>query len=515
MDLLKEHGLTNVGKVFRNLSTPALYEEIVTRHEGVISHLGPIVVRTGHYTGRASNDKFIVADESNVSKIWWGNINKPFSQQAFERLLLRQKAYLQDKDIFVEDCYAGANPKYRAKIRIITETAWHNLFSRNMFIRELNDQVLSTFIPDFTILHTPKFQAFPNADETNSEAFIVLNFSKKMALIGGTAYAGEIKKSVFSILNFLLPHEKVLPMHSSVNYGREKKDVAVFFGLSGTGKTTLATSSDRVLIGDDEHGWSDEGVFNFEGGCYAKAINLSSEKEPEIFETTRKFGTILENVAINLKTRRIDLNDSSLTENTRAAYPISHLKNVDISGIAGHPKNIIFLTYDGFGVIPPISRLTPEEAKFHFVLGYTSKLSGTELGFKEATPTFSPCFGAPFMPLKPILYANLLFEKIKKHDSRCWLINTGLIGGPIGIGRRISLSYSRALVSAAIFGALENAKYVKIEKLHLSIPENCESIPKDILFPRLMWEDKSLYDKKLDELSFLLEKKYEEFSTLK
>ncbi|RMF86768.1 MAG: phosphoenolpyruvate carboxykinase (ATP), partial [Nitrospinota bacterium] len=390
---LEKHGIKNVNTAYWNLTTSALYEEAVRRREGLIAHLGPLVVRTGHHTGRAPNDKFIVKEPSSEEKIWWGPVNRPFDPAKFEALYHRLLAYLQGKDIFIQDCFACADPEYRLPIRVITETAWHNLFARNMFIQQHDRAKLVDHVPEFTVINLPRFHAVPEVDGTNSEVFILINFARKLILIGGTSYAGEIKKSIFSVLNYLLPQERVLSMHCSANVGPDG-DTALFFGLSGTGKTTLSADPHRTLIGDDEHGWSDRGIFNFEGGCYAKVIRLSREAEPEIYETTRRFGTILENVAIDTESRRLDLNDASLTENTRAAYPISHIPNASRAGIAGHPRNIVMLTADAFGVMPPIARLTPAQAMYHFLSGYTAKVAGTETGMgSEPQATFSTCFG--------------------------------------------------------------------------------------------------------------------------
>jgi phosphoenolpyruvate carboxykinase (ATP) len=385
---LENHGLSNLGTIHWNYNTPRLYEEIIKRNEGHIVHLGPVIVRTGDHTARAANDKFTVKEPSSEDKIWWGKVNKSFEIRQFDALYLRLMAYLQGSDVFVQDCYAGADEKYRMPIRVVNETAWHNLFARNMFIQARWDE-LESHVPEFTIIHVPNFHAIPEIDGTNSEAFIIIHFGKKLVIIGGTAYGGEMKKSIFTILNYLLPQERVMTMHSSANMGKDG-DVAIFFGLSGTGKTTLSTDPNRQLIGDDEHGWSDSGVFNFEGGCYAKVINLSKESEPEIYECTRKFGTIIENVTYNVDTRRLDLDDATLTENTRAAYPISHIPSAVRSKMGGHPTNIIMLTADAFGIMPPVARLTPEQTMYHFISGYTSKLGGTEVGLgREPKATFS------------------------------------------------------------------------------------------------------------------------------
>jgi len=503
---VRRHGLESLGiaqtaQTFWNLPTAILQEHIIRRHEGMVAHLGPIAVRTGQHTGRSPNDKFIVDEPGSRDKVWWGKINRPIDEDHFERILARQCSYLRDKGVYVQDCYAGADPAYRLRIRVITEYAWHNMFARNMFIRELDQEVLRGFHPEFTIIDTPRLTSNPETDGTNSESFILVHFGRKLVLIGGTSYAGEIKKSVFTILNGLLPLRNVLSMHCSANYGRDPNDVALFFGLSGTGKTTLSTSPDRRLIGDDEHGWSDTGIFNFEGGCYAKAIGLRVESEPEIYETTRKFGTVLENVAINPATRRLDLDDASLTENTRAAYPITHIPNADPRGVAGHPRHIFFLTYDAFGVLPPIARLTPEQAMYHFVSGYTSKVAGTEKGVTEPQATFSPCFGGPFLPLHPRVYAQLLGEKIQKHQARCWLLNTGITGGPYGVGHRIAIKITRSLIAAALEGKLDDVPTRPDPVFQLSALESCPGIAENVLNPRASWSNPAAYDAKVRELA--------------
>ncbi len=507
---LESYGFKNVSHIHWNLSTPALYEEIVRRREGMIVHLGPVCVRTGHYTGRSPDDKFIVKEPSSENKIWWGDVNRPFDPRKFELLYYRLQAYLQGKDIFVQDCYAGAHPQHHVPIRVITETAWHNLFSRNMFIQIKDRSKLMEHNPEFLVVNVPNFRAVPELDGTHSEAFVLVNFGQKLILVGGTSYAGEIKKSVFTILNFLLPQERVLSMHCSANVGPEK-DVAIFFGLSGTGKTTLSADPERRLIGDDEHGWGEDGVFNFEGGCYAKVIRLSKEHEPEIYECTRKFGTILENVAFDINTRRIDLDDASLTENTRAAYPIPHIPNAIREGVGGHPRNIIMLTADAFGVLPPISKLTPEQAMFHFLSGYTAKVAGTERGVTEPQATFSACFGAPFMALHPTVYARLLGEKIERHQVSCWLINTGWSGGPYGVGKRIHLPYTRAMVKAALNGSLLNVETRRDPVFQLDVPVRCEGVPDEILDPKKTWKDPAAYDEKARELAVRFKENFEKF----
>jgi phosphoenolpyruvate carboxykinase (ATP) len=507
---LKSLGLENLGRSHWNLSTPELYEEAIRRHEAILSHMGPLVVRTGQYTGRLPKDKFIVREPSSESKVGWGKVNRPIAQDKFDALHNRLCAYLQAKDIFVEDCYAGADERYRLPIRIITEHAWHSLFARTMFIRELDPVMLARHQPEFTVIHAPDFHADPALDGTHSEAFVLLHFGKKLILIGGTSYAGEIKKSIFTVMNFLLPQRGVMAMHSSANYGKDKNDVAIFFGLSGTGKTTLSADPERTLIGDDEHGWSDDGVFNFEGGCYAKLIGLSPEGEPEIYETTRRFGTVLENVAIDARTRHIDLDDASLTENTRAAYPISHIPNMTRDGSGGHPKNIIMLTCDAFGVLPPLARMTPAQAMYHFLAGYTAKVAGTEAGVTEPQATFSPCFGGPFMALPPLTYAQLLGQKIARHNVQVWLLNTGWTGGPYGTGQRIRLSFTRAMVKAVLTGALKDAAWQADPVFGLSVPDACPGVPPEILQPRQTWKDPAAYDRKALELARMFEENFQE-----
>jgi phosphoenolpyruvate carboxykinase (ATP) len=504
-------GITNVGHVFHNLSTPELYEEAIRRREGAVAHLGPLVVRTGQYTGRSANDKFIVREATSEHKIWWGEHNKPFDPEHFELLKIRLQAYLQGRDVFVQDCYAGADPEYRLKLRVITETAWHSMFARDMFLRELDPEALATFEPDFVVLHCPQFHAIPEVDHTRSEAFILLNFAQRLVVIGGTSYAGEIKKSVFTVMNYLLPQRGVLGMHSSANQGPDG-DVAIFFGLSGTGKTTLSAEPDRALIGDDEHGWSDRGIFNFEGGCYAKVIRLSAEAEPEIYETTRRFGTILENVSMDQETRRLDLDDDNLTENTRAAYPVTHLPNIVRSGMGGQPKNVIMLTADAFGVLPPIAKLTPAQAMYHFISGYTAKVAGTERGITEPTATFSALFGAPFMALHPTVYADLFGTLIAKHEVDCWLVNTGWTGGAYPAGRRIEIAYSRALTGAATSGALKGVSFTQDPVFGFHVPQHCPDVPHEVLHPRGTWSDPSAYDAKAGELAKLFAANFAEYA---
>ena len=507
---LNQQGLRNLNMVYWTLPTPALAERIVTRREGVLAHEGALVVRTGQHTGRAPNDKFIVEGGEDQDEIWWGKINQPIDPEKFERLYIRMTAYFQGRDVFVQDAKAAADPKYSLPIRVVTETAWHSLFARNLFIR-LPFSELPEHVPEFTIFHAPGFHAIPEEDGTNSENFVILNLDKRLILIGGTSYAGEIKKSIFSVLNYLLPRQGVMTMHCSANIGQDG-DVALFFGLSGTGKTTLSSDPDRVLIGDDEHGWGDDGVFNFEGGCYAKVIRLEPELEPLIYAATRHFGTVLENVMIDPRTRRIDFNDQSLTENTRAAYPIGFLPRYVPSGMGGHPNNVFLLTADAFGVLPPISRLTHDQAMYYFLSGYTSKLAGTEKGLgSEPQATFSTCFAAPFLPLHPKVYARLLGEKLEKHNAQVWLINTGWTGGPYGVGSRMRLPYTRAMVTAALNGALEQVPTQTESFFGLAIPESVPGVPPEVLNPRQTWQDKQAYDQAAQNLVKRFQDNFKQF----
>ncbi len=506
-------GLHHLAEVHWNLSTPALYEHAIQRYEGQIAHLGPLVVSMGQHTGRAAKDKYIVDEPITTSDIWWGKTNVKYPEERFNALLSHMTTYLRGKTVFVQDCYIGADTQYRQSVRVITEHAWHNLFARNMFIQKPNIQeVIKKFRPDFTVLHCPNFNSDPDDDGTRSGTFVAINVGRKLILIGGTAYAGEIKKSIFSAMNFLLPGKDVLSMHCSANVNKDAPDdVAIFFGLSGTGKTTLSADPKRLLIGDDEHGWSDNGVFNFEGGCYAKVIRLSKEDEPEIYECTRRFGTILENVTINSATHRIDLNDDSLTENTRASYPIKHLPNIVESGKAGHPRNVIMLTADAFGVLPPIARLTPEQAMYHFISGYTAKVAGTEKGIIEPVATFSACFGAPFMVRHPSVYAQLLADRIEKHKAGCWLVNTGWTGGPYGVGSRMKIQHTRALLNAALDKSLNEFETRTDSIFGFQVPVSAPGIPADLLNPRKTWSNPSDYDTQAKKLAVLFHQNFEQF----
>lgn len=509
---LEHHGFRNVGTVYWTPTTPALYEQVVRRREGILCHLGPIAVRTGHHTGRSPNDKFIVWEPSSAEHIWWGPVNKPFEQERFNALYQRLLAYVQGRDLFVQDCYVGADPQYRIPIRVITENAWQSLFARNMFIQIKDRSLLDEHRPEFRVLAFPHFHAIPELDGTNSEAFIIVDFSQRTILIGGTSYGGEIKKSVFTILNYYLPRQEVLSMHCSANMGANG-DVALFFGLSGTGKTSLSADPERRLIGDDEHGWSDNGIFNFEGGCYAKVINLSREAEPQIYECTRRFGTILENVMVDNETRRVDLNDATLTENTRACYPITHLPNAIREGRGPHPKNIVLLTCDAFGVLPAIARLTPEQAMYQFLSGYTARVAGTErdLG-REPVATFSACFGAPFMALPPTTYTRMFGERIRKHNVKCWLINTGWQGGPATSGaKRISIQHTRTLLRCALSGALDEVPTRTDPYFGFAVPTECPDVPPEVLRPRDAWPDPQAYDLQIQKVVSLFQKNAEQF----
>lgn len=508
---LEIHGIKNTAGEYWNLSTAALVEEAIRRHEAVLAHMGPLVVRTGHHTGRSPNDKFIVQESVSEKNIWWGKVNCPFDAAKFDGLYQRMISQFQGEDLFIQDCFVGADPRYRLPIRIITETAWHNLFARNLFIEAKPEELLH-HRPEFTLIDAPSFHADPAQDGTNSEVFIIISFAEKIVIIGGTSYAGEIKKSIFTIMNYLLPLKNVFPMHCSANIGKNG-DTAIFFGLSGTGKTTLSADPQRKLIGDDEHGWSDDGVFNFEGGCYAKVIRLSREAEPQIYATTERFGTILENVMIDADTRRLDLNDATLTENTRAGYPLSFVDNAEESGMGGHPKNIIMLTADAFGVLPPIAKLTSEQAMYHFLSGYTAKVAGTEKGLgKEPQATFSTCFGAPFMVHHPTIYAKMLREKIAKHKAACWLVNTGWTGGPFGVGMRMKIAYTRAMITAALDGTLAKTPTMEDSLFGLNVPISVNSVPQDVLMPRNTWADKNAYDDKAKELAGRFHKNFEQFA---
>ncbi len=507
---LESVGISGSARVYWSAGPGALYEEAVRRREATISAEGPLVCTTGQHTGRSPNDKFIVKEASSEKNVAWGKVNRPIDEAHFDALERRMMAYLRGKELFVQDCWAGADPAYRLPIRVITEKAWHSLFARHLFIPETDPKKLADHSPEFTVIDVPSFTADPAVDKTNSEVFILLNFAKRRVLIGGTNYAGEIKKSIFTVMNYLLPLRDVMPMHCSANIG-PAGDVALFFGLSGTGKTTLSSVADRQLIGDDEHGWSNRGVFNFEGGCYAKMIRLSAEAEPQIYETTKRFGTVLENVACDPVTRKLDLNDDSLTENTRGAYPLSFIDNAVASGQGGHPKNVIMLTADAFGVLPPIARLSAPAAMYHFLSGYTAKVAGTERGVTEPKATFSTCFGAPFMVWDPSLYAKLLGERIAKHNVNVWLVNTGWTGGPYGVGSRMKIAHTRAMINAALSGGLANVGYDKDPIFNLDVPKSCPNVAPEVLKPRETWKDKAAYDAQAGKLAKMFADNFKTF----
>jgi phosphoenolpyruvate carboxykinase (ATP) len=489
-----------------NLSTAVLYEEAVRRGEGAIAAEGPLACRTGQHTGRSPNDKFTVREPSSEAEIAWGKVNRPIDPAQFDALHKDLVASLSGKELFVLDCFAGADPKYRLAVRVINEFAWHNLFCKNLFI----DDPAAAAAPQFTIIDSPSFKADPARHGSNSDVMIAVNFAKRLVLIVGSSYAGEMKKSIFSVLNYLLPLQNVLSMHCSANIGAAG-DTALFFGLSGTGKTTLSSDPDRLLIGDDEHGWSDRGVFNFEGGCYAKTIRLSAEAEPQIYATTRRFGTVLENVVVDEQTRALNLDDDRYTENTRAAYPIAFIDNAVPSGQGGHPRNVVMLTADAFGVLPPISRLSPDAAMYHFLSGYTAKVAGTEKGVTEPKATFSTCFGAPFLPLLPSRYAKMLGERIARHNVRVWLVNTGWTGGPYGVGKRMKISYTRAMIRAVLSGALDSVAYTKDPVFNLDIPASCPDVPADVLKPRATWADGAAYDAQAVKLAKMFVENFKTF----
>ncbi|CAN5119986.1 phosphoenolpyruvate carboxykinase (ATP) [soil metagenome] len=507
---LETLGITEAGTIYWNLITPELYEEIARREEGVFSAHGALIVDTGEHTGRAAKDKAIVREPSSADKVFWCEVNKEFLPEKFNALKERMMAHTKGLDLYVQDVFAGADPRYRLPVRVITELTWHSLFARTMFINAEPDSA-ELHKPEFTIINLPSFKAAPQRDGTRSPTFILMDFSQRLVLIGGTSYAGETKKSVFTILNYLLPQRGVMSMHCSANVG-DAGDVAIFFGLSGTGKTTLSADPERQLIGDDEHGWSDDGVFNFEGGCYAKVIRLSPEAEPDIYRTTKMFGTVIENVVYDPDTRELDLDDASKTENTRAAYPLTSIPNIKPEGYAGHPQNIIMLTADAFGVLPPVSRLTPEQAMYHFLSGYTAKVAGTERGVTEPEATFSTCFGAPFMVLHPGVYAKLLGEKMSQHKAQCWLVNTGWSGGPYGEGERMKIKHTRAMIRAILNGSLAGVETKPDPIFGVGVPVSCPDVPAEFLIPRNTWKDPEAYDRKAADLARRFNKNFEKYS---
>lgn len=503
-------GLSNVAAAYWNLTPAELVEEAITRGEGTLVDSGALAADTGEFTGRSPKDRFIVCDETTENSVWWGDVNIKFDPAKFDLLYNRVCAYLSNKEVFVRDSYACADPEYRMNIRVVTEQAYHNIFANNLFLRPTKEEILN-FDPEWTIINAPGFKADPKIDGTRQHNFAILNFTKKIILIGGTGYTGEIKKGIFGVLNYVLPHDKnVLSMHCSANIGKDG-DTAIFFGLSGTGKTTLSADPNRGLIGDDEHGWADKSVFNLEGGCYAKCVDLTKEKEPQIWDAI-KFGALLENIVCHDGTSTVDFTNISKTENTRVAYPINHINNAVEPSIAGTPKNIFFLTCDAYGVLPPISKLDAGQAMYHFISGYTAKVAGTEAGVTEPQTTFSACFGKVFLPLHPAKYAQMLGEKMKSSKVNVWLVNTGWTGGAYGVGSRMKLSYTRSMITAALNGELEKVSYEKHPVFGLEMPTTCADVPSEILNPRNTWSDKSAYDTKANELAAKFVKNFEQYA---
>ena len=506
---LEGQGFRNLKAVHWNMTASELYERAVAHGEGHVAKNGPIVVITGQHTGRSASDKFVVRDAATESHVWWDN-NKAMAPEAFDALFQSMMAYAQGHELYVQDLFGGADPTHRLPVRVVTELAWHSLFIQHLLI-EPNSGQRDGFSPEFTIIDLPGFHADPKVHGCDTQTVIAVNFTRKLVLIGGTSYAGEMKKSVFTILNYLLPPRRVMPMHCSANVGKNR-DAAIFFGLSGTGKTTLSADASRTLVGDDEHGWSENGVFNFEGGCYAKVIKLSAEAEPEIYATTQRFGTVLENVVMDPSTRELDLDDGRYTENTRAAYPIDYIPNASTTGTAPHPKNVIMLTADAFGVLPPISKLTPSQAMYHFLSGFTAKVAGTEKGLgKEPQPTFSTCFGAPFMPRHPSEYGNLLRDLIAQHQADCWLVNTGWTGGAFGVGSRMPIKATRALLAAALDGTLANVEMRVDPHFRFRVPVSVPGVDAKILNPRDTWADKAAYDAQAQKLVAMFRENFKKF----
>ena len=500
-----------IGRTVRaNLSSAELYEDAVRAGEGLIAADGPLVVRTGKHTGRSPLDKFIVKEPGSAAKIWWGDVNRPIALEHYDRLRARLMTAIADQPIYAQDCFIGAHPRHRRSLRVYTETAWASIFARNLF-RRPSAEDLASFAPNFTIIAVPSFQADPATEGTRTGTAILVNLAAMEIIIVGTEYAGEIKKSAFTVMNYLMPDEGVLPMHSAINVGPDG-DAAVFFGLSGTGKTTLSADPQRSLIGDDEHGWGDGLTFNFEGGCYAKTIRLSPMYEPDIFQTTRRFGTILENVDLDPRTRELDLDSDRFTENTRGAYPLDFIGNADETGVAGIPKAVVFLTADAFGVLPPISRLSADQAQYHFISGYTAKLAGTEVGVKEPKATFSACFGAPFMPRHPGLYAAMLIERLERDDVPVWLVNTGWTGGPYGVGERMNIAHTRAMVRAALDGSLADVPTRLDPVFGLAVPTSCPDVPASFLDPRTTWTDADAYDRTVRTLAAMFRANFEAYA---
>ncbi|GIX12092.1 MAG: phosphoenolpyruvate carboxykinase [ATP] [Paracoccaceae bacterium] len=508
---LDAQGITGLSRVWYNLGEAALMQEAVRRGEGEIGRGGVFLCRTGRHTGRSPQDKFIVREPSVEPHVWWEN-NRPMAPEAFDRLHRDMLAHLQGGELFVQDLHAGADPAYRLNVRVITELAWHGLFIRHL-LRRPDREELADFVPDFTIINCPSFKADPARHGCRTETVIAISFEKRLILVADTSYAGENKKSVFSVLNYLLPEKGVMPMHCSANHARgNPDDVAVFFGLSGTGKTTLSADPARVLIGDDEHGWSDRGIFNFEGGCYAKTLGLSAEAEPEIHATTSRFATVIENMVYDPVTRELDFEDDSLTQNMRCAYPLEAIGNASPTGLAGHPRHIVMLTCDAFGVLPPIARLTPAQAMYHFLSGFTSKVAGTEKGVTEPEPTFSTCFGAPFMPRRPEVYGALLRDRIARHGVSCWLVNTGWTGGAYGTGRRMPIQATRALLAAALDGSLERASFRRDRAFGFEVPTAVPGVDSALLDPRSTWADPTAYDAQAARLAAMFTRNFEQYA---
>ena len=506
---LAELGLAGNGEVHRNLPPAELIARSLARTEGVLAANGALVVKTGEPSGRSPEDRFIVHDDPSADLICWGDVNRPCQPALFDRLLDKARGYLHDRDLYVFDGFSGAERTYRLPIRVVADATWHALFANTLFVRPTPTE-LEDFAPGFTIINCGALRASADFDGTRSSVFVGISFTRKLVLILGSMYGGEMKKAIFSVMNYLLPQRNVLPMHCSANVG-ESGDVALFFGLSGTGKTTLSADPERHLIGDDEHGWSDHSIFNFEGGCYAKVIRLSEESEPQIHSAI-KFGSILENVIVDQQTRAIDYDSDFLTENTRATYPIEHIPGAVTGGVGDHPRNVFFLTYDAFGVLPPISRLTPEMASYHFLSGFTSKVAGTEVGIEEPRPTFSPCFGAAFMPLHPSRYATMLAERLTWHEADCWLVNTGLRGGPYGVGERMSIELTRELIDAALDGSLAESGFTAHPVFKVLVPHECGSAGPEVLDPRASWPDKDAYDLAAGKLATMFRDNFEQYA---
>ena len=498
------------GSVLANLPTAELYERAIRAGEGEIAAEGPLVVRTGQHTGRSPKDKFVVVEPWSEAKVWWGEVNHRISEEHYDRLRARLMDYVADKSLYAQDMYIGAHPAHRRSLRVYTETAWASIFARNLFRRPPRED-LASFVPNFTIIDVPSFQSDPETDGTRSGTAILLHLQRMEIIIVGTMYAGEIKKSAFTVMNYLMPDEGVLPMHSSINVG-QGGDACIFFGLSGTGKTTLSADPLRSLIGDDEHGWGDGYTFNFEGGCYAKTIRLSSMYEPDIFATTRRFGTILENTDVIPETRELDLDSEKYTENTRAAYPLHFIGNADPTGIAGGPRNVVFLTADAFGVLPPISKLTREQAAYHFISGYTAKLAGTEIGVKEPSATFSAAFGQPFLPRHPGEYAHMLVDRLEASGVPVWLVNTGWTGGPYGTGHRMQIDHTRNMVRAALSGALDSVETVIDPVFRVAVPVEVPGVPTEVLTPRNTWPDPAAYDAMANKLATMFQDNFAKYA---